>query len=286
MTEREMEDLLWAHSEKLLKLSLKQFERQPIFAEVGRADLVFEDSLGRLLVIEIKKGRLERGAIDQVMDYFGGIKHRYPGRPVEMMVLANAIPIERRLSLEKYEINHQEISEERFRDVASEVGYEFKSELVSLVSELTAPTTHSGQTIDSTTAPIIDFCGRKPGDVLMLRYFTTHGGRVRRGDFLAMIDEIVDDKHAQMSHHYGYGLETSHFHFGPDKDGAIYLFAEAWANAPTIAMEALPDDPQRQFLPPRSLSNEGKSVGDESKRSLEIPSIYQRVKAKFQLWFW
>jgi hypothetical protein len=70
MTEREMEDLLWEHAELLLKEPLKPYQRQQS-SGVSRADLVLVESLGRLLVIEVKKGVLPRGAIPQAMDHFG-----------------------------------------------------------------------------------------------------------------------------------------------------------------------------------------------------------------------
>jgi hypothetical protein len=50
MTEREMEDLLWTFPDKFLNEPLTQFRRQPV-SQVGRADLVFKDRLGRLLVL-------------------------------------------------------------------------------------------------------------------------------------------------------------------------------------------------------------------------------------------
>jgi len=50
---------------------------------------VFEDRHGRLLIIEVKHGKLPRGAIDQLLDYFGMMKQRFPNRPVELMVVAN-----------------------------------------------------------------------------------------------------------------------------------------------------------------------------------------------------
>ncbi len=127
MIEKEMEDLLWDHPEKFLNESLKQFKRQPS-SRVGRADLIFEDKLGRLLVVELKRGTLPRGAIEQLHDYFGMMKKMFPEKPVELMVVANRIPEERRLACEKLDIDWQEISEKKFRDVASEVGYDFESE--------------------------------------------------------------------------------------------------------------------------------------------------------------
>ncbi len=62
MTERDMEELLWRFPEKFLNEPLEPFRRQPS-SQVGRADLVFKDRLGRFLVVEIKKGMLPRGAV-------------------------------------------------------------------------------------------------------------------------------------------------------------------------------------------------------------------------------
>ena len=127
MTEREMEDFVWEHPEKFLNEQLKQFERQPSSA-VGRADLIFIDRLNRLLVIELKRGTLERGAVPQIVDYFGMLKSRFPDKSVELMIIANSIPPERRISCEQYDIEAVAISEKKFRDVADEVGYVFRSE--------------------------------------------------------------------------------------------------------------------------------------------------------------
>ena len=127
MTEREMEDLLWNYPEKFLNGTLSQFRRQES-SQVGRTDLVFEDRLGRLLIIEIKKGKLQRGAIEQLHDYYGMLKKEFPDKPVELMVVANIIPDERRLACEKLDIECCEISEKKFRDVAEEMRYVFESE--------------------------------------------------------------------------------------------------------------------------------------------------------------
>ena len=127
MTEREMEDLLWAYPEFLLREPLNQYQRQQSSA-VSRADLVLVDSLGRLLVIEVKKGILPRGAIPQALDHFGSIKSQNPDKIVEPMVVANRIPTERKNTLDNYHIEWREISEQRFREVAADNGYIFESE--------------------------------------------------------------------------------------------------------------------------------------------------------------
>jgi len=127
MIEREMEDLLWDHPEKFLGEELTRFERQS-GSGVGRSDLIFIDRIGRYLVVEVKHGKLHRGAVEQLHDYYGMMKHRFPDSVVELMVVANQIPDERRLACEKLNIEVREISEKKFRDVADEVNYIFESE--------------------------------------------------------------------------------------------------------------------------------------------------------------
>ena len=127
MTEREMQDLLWKYPEELLNEKLMPCAKE-MPSTIGRLDLLFEDRRGNLVVVEVKKGVLQRGAIDQIQDYFGLVKGRYPDRAVELMVVANEIPRERRLALERLDIEPREITEKKFRDVAREVGYRLKSE--------------------------------------------------------------------------------------------------------------------------------------------------------------
>ena len=149
MLESEMEDLLWMYPDSFLREPLKPFRRQPR-SDVGRADLVFEDRLGRLLVIEIKRGQLKRGAIDQIHDYYGMLKREFPDRPVEMMVIAQSIPEDRKLALGQYHIEYREISEQRFRDVAAEVKFVFHSEQQTVVQ----PTGRGSEAVpDSDDAP-------------------------------------------------------------------------------------------------------------------------------------
>lgn len=130
MVEKDMEALLWNYPERLLNEPLTQFRRQPR-SSVGRADIIFTDRLGRFLVVEVKKGKLQRGAIDQLHDYFGMLKKEFPDKAVELMVVANHIPHERRVACEQYDIEWREITEKKFRDVAEEIGYVIESEIPS-----------------------------------------------------------------------------------------------------------------------------------------------------------
>lgn len=127
MTEKQMEDLLWLYPQELLREPVRQFRRQ-MRSEVGRLDLVFEEPHGGLLIVEIKKGTVERTAIGQILDYFGAVKMFIKGdseieRAVEMMLVANRIPDERRLVFESHRIECKEIPDFRFQELAREKGY-------------------------------------------------------------------------------------------------------------------------------------------------------------------
>ena len=123
-----MEDLVWSYPDLLLNEPLTQHKRQQS-STVGRSDLIFRDKFGRLLVVELKKGVMPRGALSQIEDYFGAVKLQFPDTPVEKMAIANSIPQERKLACEQYNIECREIPERKFRDVAAQVGYIFRSEM-------------------------------------------------------------------------------------------------------------------------------------------------------------
>jgi hypothetical protein len=127
MLEREMEDLIWEYPERLLNEALAPFRRQHRTA-VGRSDLVFKDKGGRFLIVEIKRGGLERGAMFQVDDYFGALKVEFGEISVRKMVVANSIAPERQKACEQYQIECREVSENALRHIANEVGYVFLSE--------------------------------------------------------------------------------------------------------------------------------------------------------------
>jgi hypothetical protein len=152
MTEREMEDLLYHHPDLLLGEPLKPVARQRS-SPVGRADLIFEHPNGYRLVVEVKAGVAPRGVGDQLHDYWGAEKAAYPDTPIEMMVVANEIPRERRLYLEKRDIDAKEIPQKKFRDVAARVGYIFTSEQQAEVTPQSRAVQAPGSQVESRKSP-------------------------------------------------------------------------------------------------------------------------------------
>lgn len=109
-SEQEMEDVITANPDKYLEGDLKLIARQ---YRMGSYifDLMFEDRHGAKLLIELQKGTLDRNHTYKILDYFDEYKTKHPNEFVELMVIANKIPRERRNRLSSMGISFKEIPE-------------------------------------------------------------------------------------------------------------------------------------------------------------------------------
>lgn len=111
--EKDMEDLIASDPIKYLDEELKLVSRQYSIGSY-RFDLLFEDRHGAKLIVEIQKGTLDRNHTYKILDYYDEYKHNNPNEYVELMVVANSIPRERRDRLKSKGISYKEISESVF----------------------------------------------------------------------------------------------------------------------------------------------------------------------------
>ena len=113
LTEKDMEDAIAANPEKYIEEELTLISRQ---YRIGKYifDLLFEDRHGSKLIVELQKGTLDRNHTYKILDYFDEYKDKNPEDFVELMVIANKIPRERRDRLSSYGISFKEISESEF----------------------------------------------------------------------------------------------------------------------------------------------------------------------------
>ncbi len=132
MNEADMERLIRDYPQEFFDEPLKLVSSQEAFPS-GITDLIFEDRQGQLLVVELKRGILQREHVAQLIDYLGDVEARYSDRGVELMVLANVIPPQRRTKLERLGVNFKEIPEIKFREVAKK--YSISLSEVGMVSE-------------------------------------------------------------------------------------------------------------------------------------------------------
>lgn len=113
-TEKAMEDMIAGNPSQFLGESgLKLLGRQ---FRVGKFifDLLFEDRSGGKLIVEIQKGTLDRSHMFKVLDYYHEYKEKHPREFVEVMVVANIIPAERKGRLAREGVSYREIPESEF----------------------------------------------------------------------------------------------------------------------------------------------------------------------------
>ncbi len=117
-----MEDLIADHPDDFLEAGWKLYQRQGYY-EGRRIDLIFKDAHNRTLLVELKRGVVTREHVGQIVEYYGLIKKRGSGTGIELLLIGNIIPPERREFLHQTGIEVMEIPESRFPEVAQKYGY-------------------------------------------------------------------------------------------------------------------------------------------------------------------
>ncbi|MBV5348533.1 DUF91 domain-containing protein [bacterium] len=104
-----MEDAIVNDPEKYLnEVGLKLLARQ---FRIGTYifDLLFEDRHGGKLIVELQKGTLDRTHTYKILDYYHEYKEKNPRDFIDVMVIANVIPPERKRRLSDLAIDYREI---------------------------------------------------------------------------------------------------------------------------------------------------------------------------------
>jgi hypothetical protein len=114
ISEKDMESSIIATPEKYLgETGLKLLSQQYRIGDYI-FDLLFEDRHGAKLIVEIQKGTLDRAHTYKILDYYYEYKENHPIDFIELMVIANKIPDERKKRLLNWGVSFKEIPEEAF----------------------------------------------------------------------------------------------------------------------------------------------------------------------------
>jgi len=114
LLENDIEDLIANNPEKYIgETGLKLISRKYSIGRY-RFDLLFEDRHGAKLIVEIQRKTLDRNHTYKILDYYDEYKEKYPTEFIELMVIANKIPRERRNRLSSMGISFKEIPESIF----------------------------------------------------------------------------------------------------------------------------------------------------------------------------
>lgn len=133
-SEKTMEDAIVNNPEKFInEEGLRLLARQ---YRVGSYifDLLFEDRHGGKLIVEIQKGTLDRTHTYKILDYYHEYKEENPRDFIDVMVIANIIPPERKRRLNDLGVDYKEVSESIFITDQSEISSKIsENESVSVV---------------------------------------------------------------------------------------------------------------------------------------------------------
>jgi tetratricopeptide (TPR) repeat protein len=107
LTEKELEEFIYGNPE-VIERGLKPVHRQ-YSIENRRIDLIFEDSLNRKLLIELKKGEIRRTDIGQLLEYYGIVCEKIDD--IRLMLVCRSVPIRFKNALEKAGLEWREFKD-------------------------------------------------------------------------------------------------------------------------------------------------------------------------------
>ncbi len=138
MLEKDIENLIAEHPEDIFEGEGFKLIGQQFPIEGKRIDILFEDSQGRQIIIEVKRGILNREASGQIAEYYGLLKSKNKDSFYEMILCANVIPKERRLFLENIGIECKELGISFISQLAKKHDYTFLDDRPSYKSTSTS----------------------------------------------------------------------------------------------------------------------------------------------------
>lgn len=125
MLEKDIENLIAKYPDEFFPGENFRLIRQQYPIEGKRIDILFEDKLKRKIIIEVKRGILNREASGQIAEYYGLLKSKNKNEYFELVLCANVIPKERKMFLENIGIECKELGISLITKLAEKYNYTF-----------------------------------------------------------------------------------------------------------------------------------------------------------------
>ena len=114
LLERDMENILEKHHSFFIEKGLSLKGRQASF-HGKRVDLLFVDRFGDTLIVEIKRGRINRDHVSQILDYLGEVGKSNEER-IRLMLIGSIVPVNWKNALDRQGMEYREITERDYYD--------------------------------------------------------------------------------------------------------------------------------------------------------------------------
>lgn len=128
MQEKDIENLIAQHPDEFFPNEDFKLVSQQYNIGGRRIDILFEDKHSRKVIVEVKRGILTREASGQIIEYYGLLKENYSDSPIELVLVANNIPPERRTFLENVGISCVQLSYSNLLHLAKKYNYPLPQE--------------------------------------------------------------------------------------------------------------------------------------------------------------
>lgn len=125
MLEKDIENLIAKYPDEFFPSSGFKLIGQQIRLNNCFADIIFEDTFKRKIIVEVKRGILSRDASGQITEYYGLLKSEQPKSIIELILCANIIPAERKKFLEAIGIECKELGINSLIAIAAKYNYKF-----------------------------------------------------------------------------------------------------------------------------------------------------------------
>lgn len=193
MLERDMEELIARYPEEFFPhKGFKLRGRQQSFQGVGRFDLLFDDSFGTMILMELKARQLKYEDATQVAKYKDALERAGCGR-ILMWLVAPRIPKSVRDFLDDVGMEYSEIHTTHFENVATEHKFSLSSSETEPRPTLALPTADArNDSVASTASDAVERETSLAIPVAMERaakkLSTTYGNRIPRA---TIIEEVL-----------------------------------------------------------------------------------------------
>jgi len=125
MLEKDIENLIALYPEEFFSKAGFKLIGQQVNLGGRFADIVFNDTHNRMIIVEVKRGILTRDASGQIVEYYGLLKQINPDSFIELILCANIIPHERKIFLENAGIECKELGLSLISNIAKKYNYKF-----------------------------------------------------------------------------------------------------------------------------------------------------------------
>ena len=123
MLEKDIENLIASHPDEIFPGEGFNLIKQQYTIKGKRIDILFEDKLGRKVIVEVKRGILGMKASGQVLQYFGLLKEKFQDEFFELILVANVVPEIHKKPLEFIGITCVEVGTKKIQDLAKKYDY-------------------------------------------------------------------------------------------------------------------------------------------------------------------